>query len=262
MAKPKIIIFDLETLPNLNEALRVWPRLSAYPGLTLKATITSIICAGWKHYGHKQVNCINAWDFFRWKKDVNDDYSVCKEIYKVLEHADAVVTHNGKRFDWKFLQTRLLYHGFRPLSNIHHIDTVQIARSNLLSFNNRLGTLGKFLVNDTKLENGGWDLWVNVHNRDKKAMRLMTDYCKQDVILLEKIFERLIPLIKNMPNQNLFRSEKQMREGTEVCPNCGNERLILNGWRVTKTQKYKRLRCPNCGTSCRTNINENKPRTY
>ena len=263
MAKPKIIIFDLETLPNLPEVLKVWCQLSNYPGLTMKATITSIICAGWKQYGHKKTHCINAWDFKgRWKRNVNDDYSVCKKIYDVLKNADAVVTHNGKRFDWKFLQTRLLYHGLPTLSKIHHIDTCMVARANLFAFNNRLGTLGKLLANDDKLENGGWDLWVQVHGKKKSAMKLMTKYCKQDVNLLEKIFKRLIPLINNMPNRNLFRSQKKIKENTRVCPNCGESKLHFNGWRHTQTQSYQRLRCDSCGSYCRTDVQGNKPRTF
>jgi len=47
----------------------------------------------------------------------------CQEIYKVLSEADAVVTHNGKRFDWKFLQTRLIKHKLKPMSKTPHIDT-------------------------------------------------------------------------------------------------------------------------------------------
>jgi len=261
IAKPRIIIFDLETLPNLPEALKVWPRLSAYPGLTLKATISSIICAGWKEYGEKKTHCINAWDFSRWKKDVNDDYSVCKEINKVLLTADAVVTHNGKRFDWKFLQTRLMYHGFKPMRNITHIDTCQIAKSNLYAFNNSLNIIGKLLVKDKKMENGGWDLWVNVHGKSKKAMKTMTEYCKQDVSLTEKCFIELIPLIKNMPNMNLWKNKKQAREFTDICPNCGSEDIKFNGYIFTKTTKYQRKICKDCGTTARVNSDGKKPRS-
>jgi len=88
-----------------------------------------------------------------------------------------------------------------------------VAKRNLYAFNNRLGTIGKLLANDDKLDNGGWDLWVDVSNKDKKALKLMTDYCKQDVILLEKCLKKLIPLIKNMPNMNLFRSDRQLEDG-------------------------------------------------
>jgi len=246
----------------MKAAMKVWPQLSNYPGLTLKATITSIICAGWKVYGEKETHCINAWDFSRWDRDINDDYTVCKEIFKVLKSADAVVTHNGKRFDWKYLQTRLVGHGLDPLHKIHHIDTCSIAKQNLLSFNNRLGTLGEFLVNDNKLENGGWDLWVQVAEKEKAAMKLMEEYCIQDVDLLEKLFRKLLPFIPNVPNHNLWRTDEQIIENIILCPKCGSTNIGFNGWRTTQTLKYQRLKCRDCGGSSRTNIQGQQPRSF
>jgi DNA polymerase elongation subunit (family B) len=262
MRKPKIIVFDLETLPNLQEALKVWPQLSQYPGKTLRATICSIICAGWKTLGSKKTHCINAWDYSRWKKDVNDDYSVVKAIHKVLKDADAVITHNGKKFDWKFLQTRIMFHKLTPLHKIKHIDTCQLSRQHLYAFNNRLGTVGTLLADEKKLAHTGWQLWVDVWHKDKKAMKLMEDYCKQDVDLLEKCFKRLMPLVNNMPNYNLYRSEKQRNEDAKLCHNCGSEDLVKNGFYGTKTMMYQRVRCKQCGTSHRLDANGNKPRTF
>lgn len=256
MAEPKIIIFDLETLPNLEEALRVWPQLSAFPGRTLKATVSTIICAGWKVYGENKTHCINAWDFSRWKSNVNDDYSVCREIYNVIKEADAVVTHNGKRFDWKFLQTRLLFHGLGPLPKIHHIDTKETSSRYIYSFNNRLGYLGETFVNDKKLDHEGWDLWVNVWHKKKESMDLMTKYCKQDVDLLEKMFVKLKPFITHIPNYNNFLNTT----GKMLCPSCGSTRLHNKGYRYTQTKVYKRYKCRDCKSYSRTDSYDKSPR--
>lgn len=257
MKEPKIILFDLETLPDLNKALEVWPQLSDFPGRTLKATITSIICAGYKIYGENKTHCINAWDFNSWNKDVNNDKKLCLEIYNILKNADAVVTHNGKRFDWKFLQTRLLKHGLGPLPKIHHIDTKETSSRYLFSFNNRLGYLGDTFVGQRKLEHEGWDLWVKVHRKDKIAMKTMTDYCKQDVDLLEKIFVKLKPFINQIPNYNMFISGHTAKK---VCPNCGSTRLRNIGYRYTQTMVYNRYRCKDCKSFCRTDASDNNPR--
>lgn len=257
MNEPRIVLFDLETLPNLKQALKVWPRLSQYPGKTMRASITSIACAGWKVLDEKKTHCINAWDFSRWSKNVNDDYSVCKELRKVLESADAIVTHNGKRFDWKFIQTRLLLNGLKPLPKIPQIDTCAIARANLLMFDNRLGTLGDHLVDDTKLAHQGWELWELVHSRDPEAMKLMTKYCIQDVVLLEKIMKPLRPFISNMPNYNLWDLGKQI-----ICPTCGSTSQVKrNGTRATKTSVYQRYHCKACGSYFRTNAKDKQPRS-
>lgn len=263
MGKPKIIIFDLETLPNLNKALEHWCELSSrWETKTMKATVSTIICAGWKELGSKRTYCINAWDYESWDNDVNDDYSLCVDLYKILHDADAIVTHNGAKFDWPFLQTRLLYHGLSPLAKARHVDTKNLASKNLALINNRLNTVGKELIGDKKLTHDGWDLWVNVHRRSSRAMRTMTKYCKQDVDLLEKCFKKLLPFVHILPNRNLFRSDKQMKENTPVCPNCGSTELRSNGWRHTSTKSYRRMSCSDCGSWSRTDLKENNPRTF
>lgn len=254
MNEPKIIIFDLETLPNLKEALKVWPKLSDYPGLTLKATITSIICAGWKILGDKKVHCINAWDFKAWGTDVNNDYDLCVAMSKVLEDADCVVTHNGKGFDFKYFQTRLLINRLPLLPKIHHVDTKNIAKSNLFLFNNRLQTLAEFLVNESKLQHSGWDMWVQVHGRDPKAMNLMEKYCKQDVNVLEKVLQVLRPLVK-LPNYNAYLPGQ-----TFVCPNCQSTRIQKRGTRMVGLSIYTRYWCRDCDSWSRTDSSDKNPR--
>jgi hypothetical protein len=253
---PKIILFDLEIIPDLKEALKVWPGLSYYPGLTLKATITSIICAGWKVFGQKKTHCVNAWDFKEWKKDVNNDYQVVKAISDVLEGADAVVTHNGIRFDMKFLQTRLMKHKLPPLPKIHHIDTCKLAKANLYALNNKLNTVGELLVGERKLDHEGWDLWVKVHNRDPKAMAKMEKYCKQDVDLLEKVFKPLRPFAKNIPNYMLSSTGNK-----PVCPTCGSTRLRNKGYVYNKTTTFNRYRCKDCLSYSRTDTRDRNPRS-
>lgn len=253
---PKIIVFDIETIPNLAKALEVWPRLSDYPGKTMKATITSVACVGYKQLGEKKVHCVNAWDFSRWKRDVNDDKSVLLKIYSVLKDADAVITHNGKRFDWKFLQTRFLMHGMPPLKKTPHIDTVQLARSNIFAFSNRLGDLGKMLLSEEKLAHDGWQLWVDTYNKKPDALKKMSDYCIQDVLLLEKLYEKLKPFAKNIPNFNIFD-----KESGHCCPSCGSKKFHKRGTHLTKVKTYQRYQCQKCASWFRTDLYDYSPRS-
>lgn len=255
--EPRIVLFDLETIPNLPKALEVWPGLSAYPGLTLKATISTIICAGYKIFGQSKTHCINAWDFKNWNKDINDDYEVVKAISDVLQTADAVVTHNGKRFDWKFLQTRIMHHKLPPLPKIKHMDTKQLAKQHLFAFNNRLNTVGELLAEEKKLSHEGWELWVKVCRKDQTAMNKMEKYCKQDVNLLEKVYKRLIPLIGNIPNYNRF----SLAGHKDQCPMCGSTRLMKWGYYYTKTMVYQRLRCKDCHGTSRVDASGKNPRS-
>lgn len=240
---PRIILWDLETLPIWREVMRVFPGLSAYPGLTLKANINSIICAGWKVYGEKRVHCINAWDFPNWVNDINDDFEVCKAISEVVSGADCIVTHNGRRFDWKFLQTRLVIHRMPPLPMIKHVDTCAVAKRHMMLFNNRLNTLASSFTGEKKMEHEGWELWEKVKDRDPKAMKKMEAYCKQDVRLLENIFKQLLPFIKDIPNYNMFRND-----AAEGCPKCGSFDCSKEGTKILKTYLAQRYRCKGCYT--------------
>lgn len=255
MREPKIILLDIETLPDLQAALKHWCRLSDFPGKTLKASITSIICIGWKVYGEDKTHCLNAWDYPEWSQDVNQDKPLLQDFLRVIEDADAIVTHNGKKFDYKHIQTRLMKHKLPPMPKLMHIDTCQVAKSNLYLINNKLNTVAHFLTKEEKLQNGGWDLWVDTYHRKRKAMRLMTQYCKQDVIALEAVFKELKSFV-TLPNHNLYTQGDQ-----KLCPNCGSTRLKSHGLKHTKTNTYRRLRCRDCQTFSRTDLAGRMPRT-
>jgi len=239
----KIVLFDLETLPDMAEVMKVYAGLSAYPGLTLKATHTSIICFGYKILDQKKAHVKCAWDYPGWQKNVNDDKELCKFAYEMLHDADVVITHNGKKFDMRHLQTRLLKNGLPTLpTSIIHVDTKQIASRNLYAVNNKLGTLGEHFVNDKKMDHSGWSLWCDVLERKPKALGTMKKYCKQDVLLLEKLFLKLRPLIKSLPNSNgCFK-------GNLHCPNCSSQMLQKRGVRLTKSGKVQTYQCQDCGS--------------
>ena len=224
------------------------PRM--YEFCTLRASLSTVICFGYKELGWKKAKCINAWDFEDWDEDVNNDYKICKAAYEILKDADAVVTHNGKRFDWKFLNARLVYHGLPTLPKMPHVDTCLVSRTKLFLASNRLNDLAKFLGVEEKMENGGWDLWVKVLARQKTAMQTMAQYCKQDVEVLEQCFLRIRGLCDELPNFNLFSGDSM------CCPKCGGHRIKKHGWKYNRTQKYQRYICMPCGATFRSNAKD------
>lgn len=249
MNKPNIIFWDLETLPNLAEVMKRLPSMGQWPGRTLKADINSIICFGYKRLGEKKANCVSVWDFNY--TDINDDSAIVHYAYEVLKDADAIVTHNGKKFDSKVLNTRLLHWGLPTLPKIKHIDTKVVAKR-LMLYSNRLGDVSNFLGGEDKLAHTGWKLWVDVQNGDKKAMKLMADYCKQDVEVLHQVYTGLRPLMKEseVPNHNYFK------DGA-VCGTCGSQSLQKNGVRQSRTGLVQRYLCYDCGSSMSKKINSN-----
>lgn len=221
----------------------------------MKADISTIICFGYRKINDKKSSCVNAWDYKEtWNTYKNDDYHLVKFAHDLLQDVDLIVTHNGKKFDIKFLNTRIAYHkhhgrkdkklNYLPI--IEHVDTIQLARKYFLLYSNSLGAVGKFLNVGDKLDSGGWPLWVGIDDDCEKAKKKMTKYCIRDVDQLFKVYKKLLALAKNVPNYNHFFQDEEQR-----CPNCGSVNLQKRGMRVVKNSVYHRLQCNHCGTWCK-----------
>jgi DNA polymerase elongation subunit (family B) len=247
MSTPKIVFFDIETLMIPKETLARIPSYGAYPGRGFNGTVSSILCFGYKIRGEKQVNILNAWDYPGFKKDPNDDKHICKAIYNLLKDADGFVTQNGKSFDLKVINTRLAKHGLPALpKSIAHIDTKNVFKANYAAYDNKLNTIAETLGCETKLENGGWQLWMDMYENKESSKRLMSKYCKQDVNVTEQVFNKMLPLINGLPNYNLFTDDR-----TRVCPNCGSKKLHIHSIKTLKTGKFQRYQCQSCGSISR-----------
>jgi DNA polymerase elongation subunit (family B) len=239
--KLRIVTFDLETIWNINE----WAQeerafgMSNWEGRTMKADINSILCFGYQIHG-EPAKCMSVWDFPKeYKNDMNDDSIVCGLAYNILKDADAIVTHNGKRFDWKFLQTRLKINGYPPLPKILHIDTCAVAKAEYSLFSNRLKDLAKFLKVTPKISTVGKQMWTRIYRGDKTAQKEMAAYCKQDVKTTTECAMAMLNVIRNWPTHS--KDEKS-------CPNCGSNKVQRRGKRVQKNKTFNRYQCQDCGT--------------
>lgn len=240
--QPKILFWDLEILRANHIPSNKWFGMSAYPGRTMGADINTIINFGYKFLGDEKASCINAWDFPAWEEDVNDDGELVAAAYAVLSEADAIVTHYGKKFDLPFFNARAIFHGFPPLPNIPHIDTKNVASRNLKLFSNSLNEIALFFGLEEKHTTGA-QLWDGVRFRDQDSMDKMSAYCAQDVEVLHQVYDKLLPLMKNIPNYNLFTGDESRK-----CPSCGGIHLHKHGKKVTKTSVLQRYQCQDCGS--------------
>jgi len=80
----------------------------------------------------------------------------------------------------------------------------------------------------------------------------MERYNKQDVNILEKVYKRMLPWIKNHPNYGLYTDNTR-----PVCRNCGRSTIIKKGIEYTQTGKYQRYKCRGCGTHLRGSTMQN-----
>lgn len=229
----KILLWDIETLPIVGA---IWTIFEPTLGHESILEDWSIVTTAWKWYGERKVSSISAFP-----GDPKNDKLVVQHLHKILSEADVIVHHNGDAFDIKKFNARAIFHGLPPLPPIPTVDTKKIAK-NIFGFTcNRLDYLGKFLGVGGKISTGGIELWKKVMKGDKAAFAKMIRYNKQDVVVLEGVYKKLRPFMKNHPNH-------QRHSGVKCCPNCGSKKFTRNGTRHTQTRSYVRYVCsaPGC----------------
>ncbi|PKL60310.1 MAG: exonuclease [Methanomicrobiales archaeon HGW-Methanomicrobiales-4] len=61
-------------------------------------------------------------------RDISEEPAALCVIRDLLEGASALVSYNGRSFDWPYLQERCAYYGFDPLPELPHIDLLHYSR--------------------------------------------------------------------------------------------------------------------------------------
>lgn len=230
MSEPKILLFDIETAPMVVTSWDLWrPRLS-HENIQQES---SLISAAWKWLDEKRVDEVHVNP-----RRPNDDRQVVSRLHSVLEGAHILVGHNVDRFDLRKLNARAIKHGLPPLPRIQTIDTLKVARSVFAFNSNRLDYLGKFLCGTGKIPTT-YGLWLKVMEGNRGALSAMVKYNKADVLLLEKVYKKLRPHIKNHPNLGVI-------SGAWCCPNCGSGDIWSCGYNFSRITKRKRYQCKQC----------------
>jgi hypothetical protein len=201
----------------------------------------SVICVSYKWEGEDKVHRI-SWD------NEQSDKELIEKFSKVLEKANQIVAHNGDRFDIKWLRMRAIHHGIEMNSKYQSIDTLKIAKAQFRFHSNKLDELGQFLGVGEKIKTD-ITLWDRVIlNKEPEALEEMGKYCDQDVILLEKVFNKLKPYANPQFNYGkLYQNENW------GCPECGNLKVHVSRCHTTAmgVRRYQ-MRCKTNG--CLTNF--------
>jgi len=182
-----------------------------------------IICVCWKWEGEKKVHSLD------WGKGC--DKKLLQRFIKEMNRATELVAHNGDRFDLKWIRTRALFHGIDMRHKYDTVDTLKEAKKYFRFNSNGLDYITRLLNVGGKIETGGWEAWeqITLYN-DKKHLKQMIKYCKNDCVILEKVFNKL----KKYTEPKIHRAALVDNERW-TCPDCGNEHLAIQKERVTKT---------------------------
>lgn len=218
----KICFFDLET-SNLN------------------ANVGTILTAGWKFLDSKKVHCVSVDQFNSFKRDPTNDKEVAKAVANALMESDIICGWYSARFDFPYLQSRLLFHGLKPLPKMPHIDLWRTAKYELKLTSNRLASVSDFLDLDDKTPIKFRE-WLKAMSGNKKSIRYIREHNIQDILVLEQAYLKMRPLIQQHPNVNIIT------EKLKSCPVCSSNRLQSRGYSISRVNKTPRYHCQDCGS--------------
>jgi predicted RNA-binding Zn-ribbon protein involved in translation (DUF1610 family) len=239
--QPRILTIDVETAPL---ELYGWGLFDQNFGLDHLKTDWTILSFAAKWLGDKRV--IYGDTGGRGKKKVRDDKKLMKPLWTLLNEADIVIAQNGKKFDVRKINARLIAHGFAPPSPSRVVDTMLVARKYFAFTSQKLKYTSELLAPELKKdeheEYPGLKLWTAVLEDDPKAWKVMKKYNIRDILATEQVYLNMRAWDQQHPNIGTFSVLEEHQ-----CPHCGSTHVIARGGREVKNQGvYKRYWCNDC----------------
>ena len=243
---PKILIFDIETAPM--QAF-VWKRYKENVSLEQTISESFMLCwsAKWLYEESVLGDSLTSEEAI-----LENDYRIVKSLYELINRADIIVAYNGRNFDIPYMNQRFLVWGFEPYVPVHIVDPYETAKSVFRFSSNKMDHIATELGLQNKIKTD-FNLWKGCMQGNKESLEDMLKYNKQDVVVLEEIYCKMLPWIKNHPNISNYLENK------ETCVKCGSEKLVkLNRYFYTPSGRYELYRCKSCGSIFRGKKNLNK----
>jgi len=225
----KILILDIETSPHTGFHWGLFQQNISIGQLIESSTV---LCWAAKWLGEKKVHFSSVYE--------TTPIKMIKEIHKLINEADAIITYNGKRFDMPTLNKEFLIHKLPPPSPYKDIDLINTARGKFKFASNKLDYIAQMLGIGQKTSHQGMPLWIECMAKNPKAWKLMKRYNINDVKLTEEVYDRLKGWINIHPNYNILSEDI-------VCPNCGGHHLQKRGTSLALTKVWQRVQCQDCG---------------
>lgn len=231
----RLLHIDIETAPN---KAYVWGLWNQNVGINQIVEPGYTLCWAAKWHGKKEVMFDSVQE--------SGAKAMIKRVHALLNEADVVCHYNGQKFDVPTLQGEFLQSDLPPPDPFKQLDLLRTARKEFRFPSNKLDYISQQLGIGSKVSHKGMELWRDCMDGCPKAWRVMKRYNVQDVRLLETLYLKLLPWIKNHPNWGLYLDADR-----PTCRNCGSTKVIKKGIERTSTLTYDRYRCKDCHTPLR-----------
>jgi uncharacterized protein YprB with RNaseH-like and TPR domain len=178
----KILLLDIETTPL---QVYTWGLWDQNIGINQIIKATEMMCFGAKWLGEKKVTF----------KSVHHDgkQTMLEELHRMMDEADVLVGWNSAAFDHKHINREFVENGFVPPSATKDLDLMSVVKSNFQFPSNKLDYVSQKLGVGAKVKHSGFELWIGCMEDDKKSWVEMKKYQIQDVELLDKLYDILLP---------------------------------------------------------------------
>ena len=235
---PNVLFLDIETAPIL---AHVWGLFNNDVGLNQIISDWHLMSFSAKWEGSEEIEYADVSD----QLHMENDYALLVRLRELLDAADIVVAHNGRKFDIKKINARFLEFGISPPSPYQIVDTLEVVKKHFGFTSNKLAFLTSKLCKKhkkiTERKYAGHILWLECQRRNDDAWREMREYNMMDVLSLEEFFNVLRPWISQL-NYGVYAESPE-----PMCPKCGSKHIIFRGYRKKLTGEYARFRCSDCG---------------
>jgi transcriptional regulator with XRE-family HTH domain len=245
----RVLLFDLEVAGDIGLFFGRFKINMSQESVVKKGGY--ILCASWKKLGSSSVESIHLTPG---EIEVGNDSRIVEKLHELYSESDAVLCHNSKGYDHRVLQARSAYWDMPALPLVKVLDTLELAKRALRLPSNKLGSIAAYFNLPLKMDHSGISLWVNVQAGDVSSMRTMVEYCKQDVVVLEAVWDKLKHTGKSGSDFNsaIYHSDSKQR-----CRTCGSDDISKTGRTVsTSSSVFDEYICNDCGALHRGKLNK------
>jgi uncharacterized protein YprB with RNaseH-like and TPR domain len=130
-------------------------------------------------------------------KNWQDDSVLVKAYCEELDKYDVIVGWNSKLFDVPVLNSRMLYHGFRPYDPKMHLDLMYKATGSSIAIGRKsLDNVSKYFGVQNKKTPLDPRTWDNADHGDRAAYEKIIEHCEADVLVLRDVYAKLKPMVR------------------------------------------------------------------
>lgn len=230
----RVLTLDIEYKPLISAH---WGLFKQHIGIAQIIDHGGLLCFSAKWYDEGEAMFFSEW---------GDGYEpMVRKAWELMDEADILVTYNGQRYDSKKINGDFMKLGLTPPKPYKHVDLFRVNKAQFDLPSRKLDYIAQQTIGDGKTSHTGFQLWMDVMGGNAEAQALMEEYNVQDVLLTEKLFDRLRPWLKGTAHIGAIAGVHAS------CPNCGSTKLKRNGNANAFVATYKAYICEDCSTHVR-----------